>query len=95
MKKILGIFLLTFAIIIGFSGAVSAANVHYVKHTPIKKIVSAPNSIHAPITNSPDTTFAPIINSPGTTFAIGNYNSYTGGSSGHTVNTIGSTTNIY
>ncbi len=64
------------------------------KITIAPTIIIAPTVIYAPIINSPGTTFAPIINSPGTTFVGGNYNSYTGGNGGITVNTIGSTTNF-
>jgi len=110
MKNLLGIFLLTFVIIVGLSGAVSAAHVPKnqgntiiygqtntniePKITFAPTLIFAPTIIYAPITNSPGTTFAPISNSPGTTFVGGNYNSYTGQSIGHTANTFGSTTNF-
>jgi len=94
MKKLLGILLLTFVIIAGFSGTVSAAhhNGKTIKVNHSNSIVHAPTKIYSPINNSPGTTFAPINNSPSTTFVKGNYNSYTGQSIGNTANTIGSTT---
>ena len=64
MKKLLVIFLFTFAVIVGFSGSVSAAPVHHghssLAHTP--NLVVAPNIVVDPFIN---VVVAPIIASPG------------------------------
>lgn len=85
MKKLLVIFLLTFAIITGFSGSVAAAPVHghsKLVYVPVfigPNIVVDPfiNVVVAPVINSPGT--KQIINSPGAILADGNVISKTGG----------------
>ena len=82
MKKLLGIFLLIFAIIAGFSGAASAASVY------------APTIAHSTILNGFGA--KTIVNSPGATIGGFNVVANTGGDIFSTIGSITrkSTTNI-
>lgn len=83
MKKLLGIFLITF-VVVGFSGTVSAADVSSFPGFVFgpTSILFAPNIIFAP-----HFVIGTIINSPGSIIAGGNVVSITGGD---TFNAFGS-----